>query len=379
MTTIAGIIKGLRKRAGVQSGFCLLLIAGLSGSLPKADASTPRQLVSRNLQTLSAHTSQLVSQVQGFLQAGGRWSPSPQGQDMILCQALQNFQQSLAQMTRDNSSGSFNTIQSDYQALQVLGQNLEQQIAPIAQSPLVSSAWMQVRADMAALNQSIYAVPSFNPAASYDSQTGLMPGASNSTFQPALPPGNFNPINSGYFPGYYPGFRPTNINITENSTFDPNPNAQSSFSNFPQFGTPASPFVGPSSVQSGQNHSQVLSYLSSADTQSERFVKQLSGYLQVKGSWPPPQGTPAMQLCQNLQVFQQQMRRFRDDLHANISYPMLQNEMQQIGASSQAIDQLLMQIGATPDIISRWNEVRSAMNNAYQAFYSSGGTNYWAR
>ncbi|MBX9722687.1 MAG: hypothetical protein K2X81_14910, partial [Candidatus Obscuribacterales bacterium] len=88
--------------------------------------------------------------------------------------------------------------------------------------------------------------------------------------------------------------------------------------------------------------------------------------------WMPPQGSPEMQLCQSLQSFQQQLRKIRADIQSNKSMPLLQTEMQQLGSSSQNIDQLLMQTSATPDVIARWNEVRTSMNSAYQALNSAG-------
>ncbi len=364
--------------------FLLTPVLFFLGELP-AEAATPRQLVKDSLRNLTSHTAQLVQQVQLFLQQSGRWAPT-QAADIQLCKILQTFEKTVARINSDNNGRPYQQVQSDYQQLQLQSQNLEQQINLVAQNLLVAQAWMQVRNDIVSVNQNLNSASGFNPGNFYDAELGLNQGMGGTSFQPGIPGSGFTPFSNGG-PQYYPGYRPTNINITENSTFDSNPSFQGSFSNmnrpFPAVMPGMVPGgMVPGNTMPGANNahlSQAISNISSAENQTDRFVKQLTKFLQMRGKWMPAQGSPEMLLCQNLQSFQQQLRKLSSDLQSNIAFPVLQSEMQQIGSSSQSIDQLLMQTGATPDVIARWNEVRTSMNSAYQGFYSSGNGYYWMR
>jgi hypothetical protein len=366
-------------------------------------------MVAETLQSLNTHTGELVQQVQLFLQSNGRWSP-PQGQDMQLCEALQKFQQTVSRMSNDNGGQPFSVVQNDFQQLQSQSQNIEQLIEQRAKGPLVSNVWMQVHSDLVNINQSLYSTPGFNPGNFYDSSAGLSSASSSgSTFAPEMPPSNFVPLNSGspYYPygAYggrnvrpgaplyyygYPGFRPTNINVTENSTFDSSPQFQGSFSNFTPM--PAGGIMGggmvpggmvpggmisgsPMSGSSTMIDSQVMSNLKVVYTQTDKFIKDLTAFLQSKGKWPPPPGTPEYQLCQNVEKFQLQVRRLGSDIRTNAPPAGLRDEMKSIGNTSQTIDQILANTSAGSEITGRWNEVRSGMNNTYQSFFSVGGIN----
>ncbi len=376
----------------------MALVAWQCSSVPSATAATPRSFAQSSIQNLSIHTDQLVKQVQTYLQTAGRWSPTPQGQDMQLCQALQNFQALVGRLRVDNSTQSVAKIQGEIQQLQVQAQQVNQLIIQVAQNPMVTSSWMQVGSDLSSLAQMLSSVPAgFGNSNYYDSEAGLNPAFSGGMINPGMGvfPGTMMPgtmMPGTMMPGaYYPGFRPTNINITENSTFDPNPTFQGSFSNF---GTPLAPGMTPGMIPGSMSimpgtmpispgaaahSSAAISDINAAETQTERFIKQVTGFLTVKGNWPPAPGSNEMQLCQNIQSFQIQLRKMRSDLQANVSYSMLQSEMQQIAASSQNIDRLLMQINATPDITARWNEVRTALNSAYSTFFSAGTGYMWMR
>ena len=383
------------RRKKVIPFISMALLAWQFSSAPSVTAATPRSFAQSSIQNLSIHTDQLVRQVQNYLQTTGRWSPTPQGQDMQLCQALQNFQALVGSLRVDNSTQSVAKIQGEIQQLQVQAQQVNQLIIQVAQNPMVTSSWMQVGSDLSSLAQMLSSVPAgFGNSNYYDSEAGLNPAFSGGmnpgmgmvagTMMPGtMMPGTMMP--GTMMPGaYYPGFRPTNINITENSTFDPNPTFQGGFSNF---GMPLTPGMAPGMIPGSMpimpgslpispgaaaHSSAAISDINAAETQTERFVKQVTGFLTVKGNWPPAQGSNEMQLCQNIQSFQIQLRKMRSDLQANVSYAMLQSEMQQIAASSQNIDRLLMQINATPDITARWNEVRTALNSAYSTFFSAG-------
>ena len=374
----------------ISAAICLSCVLAVGPASGPAESATARQLVDGSLKSLSSHTNQLVQQVQVFLQSSGRWTPVLQGPDMHLCQTLQSFQQSVDRMKRNNGSKPYKVIQSDFQQLQMQAQNLDQLIKQRAQSPLVSATWTQVSQDIVFINQSLYTVLTFNSDNFYDSEGGLTSQTSGSTFQPGFPANAYNPVNTvspfqrrPYFPGnpYYPGFRPTNINITENSTFDPDPDFQGSSGSIMPGAVPGM-IPGRAPVwKKSQDSSEIISNLRSASNQAERFVKQLTVSLQSRGSWPPPQGTPDLQLCENVHDFQTKIRKLESDLQDNVSFSILQNEIRDIGFVSQNIDQLLLHIRAGNDVMARWNEVRSNMTLVYRSIFAGGSNDgtMWMR
>ncbi len=386
------------------------LVFLLSSSFSPAFANSPKQAVVSSSSALSSHTDQLVQLVQVYLQNAGRWSPMPQGADMQLCQALQDFQKKVKTL-RNDANGSFRTAQSDLQNLQFQSQVLEQLLNKQVSSPVVGTGWLQVRNDLLSISQSMTLPMGVMDADAYYEGRSISNGYVPNGYNPngvapnpfagnmvpgAVVPGTVLP-NGMPVGGVSPfGYNPTNINITENSTFDPRPSFQGNFNNFGSFQNGYGGFGGPGNYGNMPNNyggmqnnfannphanmSNVSSSLASADEQSERFVKQLTKFLQMRGQWPPTGGTPAMVLCQNVQSFQQQLRKLNSDMRSNQSYAVLQTEMQQLGAVSQSIDQQLMQTGVTADVSGRWNEVRTSMNSAYQLFYSAGSNGYmWMR
>ncbi len=383
-----------------------------------AEARTPRQSVSDTLRNLQRHTDDLVKQVQAYLQSTGRWLPMPQGKDMQLCQALQSFQQAVNRTVNSNRSQPYNLVLADLQAVQMQSQSIQQLISQLGAAPNVAAAWMQISSDMLGLNQ-VMSVPAYSASNFYDTEGGatggaaFAPGAMPGVIVPGAVPGVVVPgatvpgtvitgttvpgtvvngmlvpgtvVNgilvpgsvapgmvpgAGYTPGMPYGYGyPSNVTVTETSPFG------TSFGGAVPGGY--NPYAG---NQTGGGHYQgVLSNLSNAENQTDRFVKQLQSFLQLRAQWPPAQGTPQMLLCENMQSFQQLLRKFRSDVQANVAYPILQQELQQLATTSQSVDQLMTQSGATMDIVGRWNEIRTSMANMYQAFYSTSTGHYWMR
>ncbi|MBX9567671.1 MAG: hypothetical protein K2X77_02200 [Candidatus Obscuribacterales bacterium] len=384
----------------------ILATVGAGDLLQTAEARTPRQTVSDSLRNLQRHTDDLVKQVQAYLQSTGRWLPMPQGKDMQLCQALQSFQQSVNRAVNSNRSQPYNLVQADLQSVQMQSQSVQQLINQLGPAPNVSSVWMQVSSDILGLN-SVLSVPAYSAANFYDTEGGAMPGGvfvpgavpgfvvPGATVPGTLIPGSTVPgtvINgvvvpgtvvpgtvvpgamvpgmypgAGYAPGVIPYGYPTNVTITETSPFG------SGFSGSGAFNPYANNQAG------GGNYQGVLSNVSNAENQTDRMVKQLQSFLQMRAQWPPAQGSPQMLLCENMQSFQQLLRKFRSDVQSNVSYPILQGEVQQLATTSQSIDQLLQQSGATMDVVGRWNEIRTSMASMYQSFYSTSTGHYWMR
>lgn len=369
----------LRKRSSYQliSKAFYLSLALIIGLVPlSAQGQNSRDIMQNSLKDLNNHTSELVKQVQVFLQSSGRWAPAPQGQDMQLCQALQAFQQSVGRMSKDSSSSS-----SDLQQLQMQAQNVSQLLQTRAQSPFVSAAWLKVQYDLQAMNQALYTVPGFNPGGFYDSHGGIAPIPSGG-YQPGWDPyhrhhhqpydSNYPNPNSPYYNPYYPGYpgpHITNINIRENSTFD---NPGFAGNNYGQ-----NPWVPGSNPQVKFDSSQVSSDIRNVSRQTEQFVKKLTVLLQSRGSWPPAPGTPQSRLCENTQSFQQQVRKVSSDLEDSQSFATLQLEMRQLGNTARTIEQLLIESGSSPDVNAQWNQVRTGLNSTYQSFFSAGEGSTW--
>lgn len=412
------------RRIGLAATIILSIAAFESGNRPllmiqDVEARTPRQSVSDTLRNLQRHTDDLVKQVQAYLQSTGRWLPMPQGKDMQLCQALQSFQQAVNKTVNSNRSQPYNLVLADLQAIQIQSQSVQQLISQLGAAPNVSSAWMQVSSDMLGLTQ-VMSAPSYAAANFYDTEGGALaggnafvPGAIPGVIVPGAVPGVVVPgatvpgttitgttvpgtvvngmvvpgtvVNGMVMPGgvvpgmvpaggYAPGMPygygyPTNVTVTETSPFG------SGFG-----GAVPGGYNQYAGNQTGGGHYQgVLSNLANAENQTDRFVKQLQSFLQMRAQWPPAQGTPQMLLCENTQSFQQLLRKFKSDVQSNVAYPILQGEIQQLATTSQSVDQLMTQSGATMDVVGRWNEIRTSMANMYQAFYSTSTGHYWMR
>lgn len=324
--------------------FALISVACIQ---QQADAISPRSQASNSLRQAKRDTDKLVKDVATFLQMSGRWAPTPKGDDMQLCQMLQAFQQQVEKLEKDNSSQRpVTTVQSELQALQFQTNSLEQMIGKVA-IPMVLSAWNSTKIDLNTAAQFINPYV-YGPSNMYD-------------YDPAAAANNVNP--------YQPNVNP----YQPNPYIQPNP--------FSGITPPYSPYSSPvnTSVSPSQNGRNVQSAVRSAETTLDRMIQQTANYLQMAGKWPPPQGTPQMQLCQELQFFQQQLRRFGDSAAAQTPYPVLQNEVQQLSTSSGNIDRLLFQSNAPGEINGRWNELRQQLNVVYQSFYSGGTPYFWTR
>ncbi len=334
------------------------LLCTLFGS-STAYGATPRSQAATALRQTKKDTDKLVKDLTTLLQMTGRWAPSPKGDDMQLCQSLQSFQQQVERLEKDNSAQrGYAVVQSQLQQLQFMTMNLEQQLNKTAGSPQLLSTWNSVKMDL-------------NNAAQY-----IMPyvyGRSNLyDFDPAAPtPGSFVPSNNTFPNNTFPNRSPF---TPDNSGFVPgaSPYAPSVPGYYPsqQYNTNISPSPNSRNVQSAVRASETI---------LERLIPQVSAFLQASGKWPPQQATSEMQLCQELQYFQQQLRRFGDEAASQTPYPVLQTQVQQLSVSFGNLDRLFFQTGASGEINARWNELRQQLNGVYQTFYSGGGQQFWSR
>lgn len=324
-----------------------LTLAVFAGS---AEASTPRSQAGNALRQAKKNTDKLVKDLTAFLQMTGRWSPAPKPDDMQMCQSLQSFQQQLDRLEKDNSAQrGFNIVQSEFQQLQFMSSNLDQVLTRSAGNPALLSSWNSVKMDLN--NAAQYISPYvYDRSNLYDYD----PAAS-----PATPFVPSTPVPTNYFP--------TNNFPYNNSPYNPNRNQL-----VPGYYPPVNTNI---SQRSDRN---IQSALRSAETTLDRLVPQVSAYLQSKGRWPPQPGTAEMQLCEQLQYFQQQLRHFTEDVATQTPYPVLQTQVQQLSLSFGNLDRLFFQTGASGEVNAYWNEVRQQLNRVYQFFYSDS-PQFWSR
>ncbi|MBY0357919.1 MAG: hypothetical protein K2W82_07945 [Candidatus Obscuribacterales bacterium] len=322
----------------------LFMAASLALAIPLAQAASPRQQVNTALNNAKSHTDTLVKNVASFLQMTGRWAPAPQGKDMQLCQALQSFQQQVNLTAKNNGSQSFNTMQFQLQQLQSQAQNLGQLINQVGPNPTVLSSWNQVQGDMMAINQAFYMPGGANTMNNfYDSEPGMISNFAG--INPMMPTNPMNPM------------MPSNPMFPGNQMFPGNNQPLPTYSSYGNnFGN--------------SNNQSMSSALNSAERSTNRLIKRVTSFLQMRGRWMPASGTPEFQLCQDLQNFQQALRQAQRTSFG-MSYPVRQNQLQQLNAAAQNIDRDLIQASVTPDISNQWNSVRNDLNAVFQSFYTS--------
>lgn len=110
-----GIGQSLNPFSRTNTGFGQNSFGGNSFNQNNFDSRNSGNL-SGSLSNIENQTDQIVKNVQNFLQRTGRWSPSPQGNDMQVCQALQTFKQQISQVKRQ--SGNNNNMQMQLVQLQ---------------------------------------------------------------------------------------------------------------------------------------------------------------------------------------------------------------------------------------------------------------------
>lgn len=341
----------------------LLLLCFVSIASSAVYAATPRSQAGNALRQAKKDADRVVKDVSSFLQASGRWTP-PKGDDMALCQSLQTFQQQLERLERDNNGQrGVSVVQSQLQQLQFMTGTLDQQLYKAAGNPALLTNWYAVKADLNNASQfimpyvygrsNLYDLDPSNPAGAFPNTGG----------SPLVPSGGMVPSPNPYIPG-------------DNRSF---PGGGGSF--FP--GGSNVPGYYPAQILPGGNtatsYKHVQASIRAAEPILDHLIPQVATFLQSAGKWPPAQASPEMQLCQELQYFQQQLRRFGDEVNAQTPYPVLQSQVQQLSTSFGNLDRLFFQTGATGEINGRWNELRLQLNNVYQAFYSAGGQQFWTR
>lgn len=323
--------------------FVLSMLLTAFSMLP-ASASTPRADAGDALRRAKKDTDKVIKEVTTMLQMSGRWAPTPKGDDMQLCQSLQSFQQQLDRLEKDNSSQrGLSVVQSELQQVQFMTMNLDQQIMKASAGGGFVRSWSAVKSDLNTASQIINPFV-YGRASLYDVDPTAPPIVPSSNPFANNSQNQFNG-SGGYYPGPQP-YSPNNIN-----------------NNF---------VIAP-------NSRRVQGYLRSAESILDRLVPDISAFLQSAGKWPPQQGTAEMQLCQELQYLQHQMRDFNDGMNNQTPYPVMQTKIQQLSYSFGNLDRLFFQVGASGEINAKWNELRQRLNDVYQAFYSSDTPQYWSR
>ncbi len=110
---------------------------------------------------------------------------------------------------------------------------------------------------------------------------------------------------------------------------------------------------------------------------TDQLVRSVQTGLTLQGKWPPPVGSPEMQLCTALQAFSQEVKRAPNSSNNN----QYQNgqfgnpQMAGLQASAANVDSYIGLAGNSPDVAARWmsikNQIGSFSGNAYGNPYAN--------
>ena len=117
-----------------------------------------------------------------------------------------------------------------------------------------------------------------------------------------------------------------------------------------------------------------------ADRDTQQLINAVQAAFQSQGKWPPAPDAPEMQLCQAIQLFQQQVRRLKQLSDGNQSYATLQAQGNQVLASANTVRAYLGSLVAFPQVSTSWTAVANDMNSlpslVQAAAYSNGQGEY---
>lgn len=100
-----------------------------------------------------------------------------------------------------------------------------------------------------------------------------------------------------------------------------------------------------------------------ADRDTQQLINSVQAAFQSQGKWPLSPAAPEMQLCQALQLFQQQVRRLKQLSDSNQSYATLQAQANQVLASANTVRAYLGSLVAFPQVSISWMAVANDMNS----------------
>ncbi len=110
---------------------------------------------------------------------------------------------------------------------------------------------------------------------------------------------------------------------------------------------------------------------------TDQLVRSVQTGLTLQGKWPPPVGSPEMQLCTALQAFTQEVKRAPNSSNNN----QYQNgqfgnpQFAGLQASAANVDSLIGLASNSPDVASRWmsikNQIGSFGGNPYANPYGN--------
>lgn len=106
------------------------------------------------------------------------------------------------------------------------------------------------------------------------------------------------------------------------------------------------------------------------DRQTTDFVGSVQNFLTAQGKWPPPAGSPEMQLCSALQNFTQEVKRAPDiSSSSNIGGSQQRLSVQRLSSSAQQVEASLSPLAPNADVSSRWMSIKSQINAAANYAY----------
>lgn len=108
------------------------------------------------------------------------------------------------------------------------------------------------------------------------------------------------------------------------------------------------------------------------DRQTTDLVKSVQTALTMQGKWPPPAGSPEMQLCSALQAFTQEVKRAPDLSAMNRGNASGQQmAAQRLSASAAQVDSLIGSVAGSADVSSRWFTIKNQINAASGYVYGA--------
>ena len=117
--------------------------------------------------------------------------------------------------------------------------------------------------------------------------------------------------------------------------------------------------------------------LLTADQQLRPFMESVARFLKEKDRWPPSGAD--LQMMQQIQMLGQQIEAFGKENSMRQPYMLLRPKMQAMEQMATAIEQLLMGLRPSEEVIQSWGQARAAFVAANRAFYAGAGSPGWER
>lgn len=327
------------RNTAMKTGILVIVasLIGLFGGSVEAYNNDVRNAAVR----LSESTDKLVSNLQSYLQANGRWVPKAGSDDMRACNAMQELQQ----QTNDLKNRAGNMTPGD-----------------------LASASNRLNSNVRALEHRLRSIGAdrrvINQLRNVSDDARNLGNFSNSNFGGGFGGGFGN--NSGYAPNFNNGYSPNfgnNPTFNNNPTFGNNNGYQPNFNNGGAFGNNNGGYT--------LNSNDVRNATNSLDDNVNRLVTNLQTYLQSQGKWKPPAGSREMRACEILQDLQQQSRNLKSS-GQGMDVSTLSSNSRRVSDTARDLKSELRSIGADGTVMNQMDLV----SNSVRQLSSMTGDDY---